>query len=40
MKSGDTLIIMGGKYVLEDYNEDILMPPFGRPDAWTVIKAP
>lgn len=38
MKSGDTLIIMEGKYILERYDEDILMPPSGRPDAWTVIR--
>ncbi|MEM0268529.1 MAG: right-handed parallel beta-helix repeat-containing protein [Candidatus Korarchaeum sp.] len=34
---GDTLMIMGGRYVLERYDDDILTPPSGRPDAWTVV---
>lgn len=37
MKSGDTLIIMEGRYILERYEDGILMPPFGSPDTWTVV---
>lgn len=35
---GDTLILLEGKYVLREYDADILMPPSGEPNAWTVIK--
>lgn len=38
MKPGDTLIIMGGKYVLEKYDDDVLTPPSGLPNAWTVVR--
>ncbi|MEM2299013.1 MAG: right-handed parallel beta-helix repeat-containing protein [Thermofilaceae archaeon] len=37
MKPGDTLVILGGRYILEKYDDDILMPPSGSPNAWTVI---
>lgn len=38
LHSGDTLVILGGRYILSEYDADILMPPSGRPDAWTVIR--
>ncbi len=38
MKPGDTLIILEGKYILSEYDADILVPPSGREDAWTVIR--
>ncbi len=38
MKPGDTLVILEGKYVLSEYDADILMPPSGRADAWTVVR--
>ena len=38
MKPGDTLVLLEGKYVLSEYDADILTPPSGRPGAWTVIR--
>jgi hypothetical protein len=38
LKPGDTLMILPGTYVLARYDEDILKPPSGKPDAWVTIK--
>ncbi len=35
---GDTLIIMGGRYTLHEYDTDIITPPSGTPSAWITIK--
>ena len=35
---GDTLIILGGRYTLKEYDADILKPPSGREDAWVTIR--
>lgn len=38
LKPGDTLVILGGRYVLSQYYDDMITPPSGTPDAWIVIK--
>lgn len=38
LKPGDTLIILGGKYVLREYDDDIIKPPSGTENAWITIK--
>ncbi len=38
IRGGDTLVLMEGVYVLSEYDSDILSPPSGREDSWTVIK--
>jgi hypothetical protein len=38
LKPGETLIILGGRYVLGDYEKDIIRPPAGKADAWITIK--
>ncbi len=38
LEPGDTLIILGGRYVLEEYDSDIIIPSSGRADAWITIK--
>ncbi|MFH1266706.1 MAG: right-handed parallel beta-helix repeat-containing protein, partial [Planctomycetota bacterium] len=38
LKPGDTLILRAGRYVLSRFDEDILMPPSGRPEAWVTIR--
>jgi len=39
LKGGDTLIILGGAYVLSEYPDDMITPPeSGTAAAWTVIK--
>ncbi len=38
LKPGDTLMILGGRYILSQYDEDILMPPSGDEAAWVTIK--
>ncbi len=35
---GDTLVILDGRYVLSEYNADIITPPSGTPSAWITIK--
>ncbi|NPV87400.1 MAG: right-handed parallel beta-helix repeat-containing protein [Anaerolineae bacterium] len=35
---GDTLVILGGHYVLAEYDADILTPPSGTPDGWITIR--
>jgi len=34
---GDTLVILGGRYVLSQYDDDIVTPGSGRADAWITI---
>jgi len=38
LKPGDTLIILGGRYSLSQYDDDIIIPPSGAPNAWIRIK--
>lgn len=38
LQPGDTLIVKGGQYLLQDFGEDMITPPLGRPDAWITIK--
>ncbi len=38
LQAGDTLIILGGRYVLSDYEADRIIPPSGRPEAWVTIR--
>ncbi|MCR4406693.1 MAG: right-handed parallel beta-helix repeat-containing protein [Anaerolineae bacterium] len=38
LRPGDTLIILGGRYVLREYDADIITPPAGAPDAWITIQ--
>ncbi len=35
---GDTLVILGGRYILSEYDADIITPPSGRADAWITIR--
>lgn len=35
---GDTLILLGGRYVLREYDADIITPPSGSASAWITIK--
>ncbi len=34
---GDTLVILGGRYTLSEYDADIITPPSGTADAWITI---
>jgi hypothetical protein len=38
LQPGDTLVILGGCYVLSQYDDDIITPPSGAPDQWIVIQ--
>jgi len=38
LQPADTLIILGGRYVLSQYDDDIVIPPSGTADAWITIK--
>ncbi len=38
LRPGDTLIILGGKYILKRYDDDIITPPSGNESSWIVIK--
>lgn len=38
LQPGDALIILGGRYVVSRYDEDILMPPSGTVNAWVTIR--
>jgi len=38
LQPGDTLVILGGRYVLREYDADIISPPSGNADAWITIK--
>ena len=35
---GDTLIILGGRYVLREYDADVITPPSGTASAWITIR--
>ncbi|MBN1342028.1 MAG: right-handed parallel beta-helix repeat-containing protein [Phycisphaerae bacterium] len=35
---GDTLVVLAGKYVLSEFDADILTPPSGTQNAWITIK--
>ncbi len=35
---GDTLIILGGRYTLREYDADIITPPSGTASAWITIR--
>lgn len=37
LRPGDTLVILGGRYTLSEYDADILTPPSGRVSAWITI---
>ncbi len=34
---GDTLIVLGGRYILQEFDADIITPSSGTPDAWITI---
>ncbi len=38
LSAGDTLVILGGRYVISQFDEDIMMPPSGTPEAWVTIR--
>lgn len=38
LRPGDTLVILGGRYTLHEYDADILTPPSGAPEAWITIQ--
>ena len=38
LSPGDTLVILGGRYVLSVFDDDIIMPPSGTSDAWITIR--
>ncbi len=38
LRPGDTLIIREGRYVLKEFDADILTPASGTPDLWVVIR--
>lgn len=39
LRPGDTLIILGGKYILKAFDDDIITPvSSGTKDAWIIIK--
>lgn len=38
LKPGETLIILGGEYILSGYDDDIITPTSGEENAWIVIK--
>ncbi len=35
---GDTLVLLGGRYTLADFEHDVLRPPSGTASAWVVIR--
>ncbi len=37
LRPGDTLVILGGRYTLREYDADILTPPSGSAEAWITI---
>ncbi len=38
LQPGDTLIILGGRYTLSEYDADIITPPSGAAGAWITIR--
>lgn len=38
LQGGDTLVILGGRYALQEFDADIITPPSGTASAWTTIR--
>lgn len=38
LRPGDTLVILGGRYILREYDADIITPPSGAENAWVTIR--
>lgn len=38
LQPGDTLVILGGHYILSEYEADIITPRSGTPSAWITIR--
>ncbi len=38
LEPGDTLVILGGRYVLSEYDADIITPPSGSADHWVIVQ--
>ena len=38
LRAGDTLVILGGRYLLDTFDEDILTPPSGTSSDWVTIR--
>jgi len=38
LSPGDTLVILGGRYVLSQFDDDIITPPTGMAGAWITIR--
>lgn len=38
LHAGDTLIILGGRYVIRTFDDDIMVPPSGAPGEWITIR--
>ena len=38
LRPGDTLVILGGRYTLSEYDADIITPPSGEPGRWITIR--
>ncbi len=38
LQPGDTLVILGGRYTLSVYDDDIVTPPAGTANAWITIR--
>ena len=38
LRPGDTLVILGGRYVLGEYDADIITPPSGSAERWVTIR--
>ncbi len=38
LQPGDTLVILGGRYILSQYPDDIISPPSGTQQQWTTIR--
>jgi hypothetical protein len=38
LQPGDTLIVLGGRYVLREYDADVITPPSGTASAWITIR--
>jgi hypothetical protein len=38
LKAGDTMVILGGTYGLKTFYDDMITPPSGTAESWTIIK--
>ncbi|MCX5977563.1 MAG: right-handed parallel beta-helix repeat-containing protein, partial [Coprothermobacterota bacterium] len=38
LQPGDTLVLLGGRYSISRFDEDIMAPPDGTPTAWVTIR--